>query len=92
MVVLWLHNPEVSGSIQLSPDMIGIFSVEDEVLQILSSNNPVYYLDVHNKIGQFRYAVVAVTLGIILWVTVPLQEKVLIFYLPLYSMITELHL
>ena len=76
MVVRWFYDPKAPGSIPLPPDFICLFlQLKTKSSQILSSNNPVYYPDAHNKIEQFRYTIVAVTLDVIMWVTIPLQEQ-----------------
>ena len=75
-VALWFHDPKAPGSILAAFRLyLSFLQLKTKSSQILSSNNPVYYPDAHNKIEQFRYTIVSVTLDIIMWVTVPLQEQ-----------------
>ena len=83
MVILWFHDSKAPDLIPAASRLyLSIFlQLKTNSSQILSSNNPVYYPDAHNKIEQFRYTLVAVTLDIILRVTVPLQEQQRIIFL-----------
>ena len=60
--MLLLCKSKVSGSILIVSRPYSA-KMKTKSSQILSLNNSVYYLDAHNKIGQFRYTIVAVTLA-----------------------------